>query len=219
MLAYTGLETVANLAEEARRPGVDLPRSVFGGIATVVTISSLISLVAVAGVPRPADASSARAGCARRSSASPPRIGEHLPRWLGDVLRGYVGVTGALILLAAVDDVDLRLLAARLLARRARPAAARLRPPQPAHARLPAGDRLGGGRSRPRSSRHLVLHARRHVPREPLLVRRAARVHRGQLAVIKLRVDEPDLPRPYRAPFSIPIGGPRSRCPRSSARR
>ena len=31
MLAFTGLETVANLAEEARRPGVDLPRSVFGG--------------------------------------------------------------------------------------------------------------------------------------------------------------------------------------------
>src|SRR5438034_5435242 len=29
MLAYTGLETVANLAEEARRPGVDLPRSLF----------------------------------------------------------------------------------------------------------------------------------------------------------------------------------------------
>ena len=27
MLAFTGLETVANLAEEARRPGVDLPRS------------------------------------------------------------------------------------------------------------------------------------------------------------------------------------------------
>src|SRR5215210_1297677 len=27
MLAYTGLETVANLAEEARRPGVDLPRA------------------------------------------------------------------------------------------------------------------------------------------------------------------------------------------------
>ena len=31
MLAFTGLETVANLAAEARRPGVDLPRSVFGG--------------------------------------------------------------------------------------------------------------------------------------------------------------------------------------------
>src|ERR671934_34085 len=30
MLAYTGLETVANLAEETRRPGRDLPRSLFG---------------------------------------------------------------------------------------------------------------------------------------------------------------------------------------------
>src|SRR5438067_8540470 len=34
MLAYTGLETVANLAEETRRPGRDLPRSLFGAIAT-----------------------------------------------------------------------------------------------------------------------------------------------------------------------------------------
>src|SRR5215471_6585566 len=29
LLAYTGLETVANLAEETRRPGLDLPRSLF----------------------------------------------------------------------------------------------------------------------------------------------------------------------------------------------
>src|SRR6266566_847033 len=32
MLAYTGLETVANLAEETRRPGVQLPKSLFAGI-------------------------------------------------------------------------------------------------------------------------------------------------------------------------------------------
>src|ERR671935_2601181 len=32
MLAYTGLETVANLAEETRRPGRDLPRSLFSAI-------------------------------------------------------------------------------------------------------------------------------------------------------------------------------------------
>src|SRR5436305_1399544 len=32
MLAYTGLETVANLSEEVRRPGRDLPRSVFSAI-------------------------------------------------------------------------------------------------------------------------------------------------------------------------------------------
>ena len=38
MLAYTGLETVANLAEETRRPGVQLPKSLFGGIGTVVAV-------------------------------------------------------------------------------------------------------------------------------------------------------------------------------------
>ena len=29
----------------------------------------------------------------------------------------------------------------------------------------------------------------------------------AQLAVIKLRIDEPDLPRPYRAPFNVRIRG------------
>src|SRR5437868_5035222 len=51
MLAFTGLETVANLAEEARRPGVDLPRSVFGAIATVVTIYVAIAVVALSAFP------------------------------------------------------------------------------------------------------------------------------------------------------------------------
>src|SRR2546423_9825387 len=38
MLAYTGLETVANLAEETRRPGRDLPRSLFSAIGLVVLL-------------------------------------------------------------------------------------------------------------------------------------------------------------------------------------
>src|SRR5207302_10939398 len=41
MLAYTGLETVANLAEEAREPGVDLPRSVFSALTGVVVVTVL----------------------------------------------------------------------------------------------------------------------------------------------------------------------------------
>src|SRR5581483_1630742 len=51
MLAFTGLETVANLAEEARRPSVDLPRSVFGGLATVITIYVAIAVVALSAFP------------------------------------------------------------------------------------------------------------------------------------------------------------------------
>src|ERR687886_356026 len=51
MLAYTGLETVANFAEEVRRPGRDLPRSLFSAIALVVVIYVLIALVALAAFP------------------------------------------------------------------------------------------------------------------------------------------------------------------------
>ena len=39
MLAYTGLETVANLAAETRSPGKTLPRSLFAGIGAVVAVS------------------------------------------------------------------------------------------------------------------------------------------------------------------------------------
>ena len=53
MLAYTGLETVANMAEEARRPGVDLPRSLFVAIGTVVALYVAIAVVALSAFPGP----------------------------------------------------------------------------------------------------------------------------------------------------------------------
>src|SRR5205814_9883112 len=52
-LAYTGLETVANLAEEIRRPGRDLPRSLFLGIGAVVLVTVLIALVGLSAFPAP----------------------------------------------------------------------------------------------------------------------------------------------------------------------
>ena len=52
-LAYTGLETVANLAEETRQPGRDLPRSLFLGIGAVVVVTVLIALVALSAFPAP----------------------------------------------------------------------------------------------------------------------------------------------------------------------
>ena len=51
MLAYTGLETVANYAEEARRPGRDLPRSLFSAISLVVVIYVLLALVGLSAFP------------------------------------------------------------------------------------------------------------------------------------------------------------------------
>ena len=53
MLAFTGLETVANLSEEAKRPGVDLPRSLFLAIGTVVTAYVAIAIVGLSAFPGP----------------------------------------------------------------------------------------------------------------------------------------------------------------------
>ena len=44
-LAYTGLETVANFAAEAREPGKTLPRSLFAGIGLVVLMTTAIGQI------------------------------------------------------------------------------------------------------------------------------------------------------------------------------
>jgi basic amino acid/polyamine antiporter, APA family len=102
MLAYTGLETVANLAEETRQPGRDLPLSLFTAIGGVVLITVLIALVALSAYPAP-HGTTALATSWQRA----PLMGivaalrGHIPERSADALRTYVGVTGALILLAA----------------------------------------------------------------------------------------------------------------------
>jgi APA family basic amino acid/polyamine antiporter len=206
MLAFTGLETVANLAAEARRPGVDLPRSVFGGIATVVTMYVAIAIVAVSAFPGP------KTELGTRWIRSPlvgvaTRIKEELPFWLGDPLRVYVGLTGGLILLAAVTTSISGF--------------SRLAYSLGEHGQLP--------RSFGRLSR------RAHV--SPMAIGSVAAVSSAvviatsffrrdvqflaslfsfgvllaftaaQLAVIKLRVTEPALERPYRTPFNVTIRG------------
>jgi APA family basic amino acid/polyamine antiporter len=102
MLAYTGLETVANYAEEVRSPGRDLPRSLFSAIGCVVVVYVLIALVALSAFPAENGTTALgtqwlRAPLMGVVSALQP----HLSHWFGSVLRVYVGLTGALVLLAA----------------------------------------------------------------------------------------------------------------------
>jgi basic amino acid/polyamine antiporter, APA family len=206
MLAFTGLETVANLAEEARRPGVDLPRSVFLGIAVVVTMYVAIAVVALSAFPGP-DTELGNRWIRSPLMGVATRIGNELPNVLGDLLRIYVGLTGALILLAAVTTSISGF--------------SRLAFSLGEHGQLP--------RSFGRLSR------RAHV--SPLAITSAAIVSSSiviatsffrrdvsflaslfsfgvllaftaaQLAVIELRIREPALPRPYRAPFNVRYRG------------
>src|SRR5579862_1788505 len=102
MLAYTGLKTVANYAEEARRPGRDLPRSLFSAIGVVVVVYVLIAVVALSAFPATHGTTALGTDWLRS-----PLMGvvsalqQHVAHWFGAMLRVYVGLTGALVLLAA----------------------------------------------------------------------------------------------------------------------
>ena len=102
MLAYTGLETVANLTEEARRPGRDLPRSLFGAVGLVVLLYAAIAVVGLSAFP------AGKGGTALGGEwARAPLMGivsslrDHLPNFLGVPLQIFVGTSGALILATA----------------------------------------------------------------------------------------------------------------------
>jgi APA family basic amino acid/polyamine antiporter len=205
MLAFTGLETVANLAEEARRPGVDLPRSVFGAIATVVTIYVAIAVVAISAFPGP-NTELGTTWIRAPLLGVADRLKSELPWVLGDVLRVYVGLTGALILAVAVTTSISGF--------------SRLAYSLGEHGQLPRN--FGRLSRRAHVSPHAIFAVA--LISSSIVIGSSFLKHdvaflaslfsfgvllaftAAQLAVIKLRIDEPDLPRPYRAPFNVRIG-------------
>jgi APA family basic amino acid/polyamine antiporter len=206
MLAYTGLETVANLAEEARRPGVDLRRSLLAAIGTVVAIYVAIAVVALSAFPGP-DSELGDEWLGAPLVGVAEAIGDELPATIADVLRFFVGASGALILLAAITTSI------------------------SGFSRLAYS--LGEHGQLPRSFGR--LHRRTLVSPQALVS--AALISSGiviatgfvhyevrflaslfsfgvllaftatQLAVIRLRLVEPDMPRPYRASPNVTIRG------------
>jgi APA family basic amino acid/polyamine antiporter len=203
MLAYTGLETIANLAEETRRPGRDLPRSLFGAIGLVVLLYVVIAVVALSAFP-------AQHGTELGSNwlRSPlmgivSRIRDHVPDAIGAPLQVYVGLSGALILLtAATTSIS---------------GFGRLAYSLGEHAQLPR--RFGLLNKRTLVSPWSIVAAA--AISIALLAGTAALAHpifflaslfsfgvllaftAAQLAVIKLRFSEPERRRPYRVPFVV----------------
>jgi basic amino acid/polyamine antiporter, APA family len=103
MLAYTGLETVANYAEEARRPGRDLPRSLFSAISLVVVIYVLIACVGLSAFPSETGTTALGTDWLRAPLMGiVDALGDHMPSALDHILKVYVGLTAALVLLAAM---------------------------------------------------------------------------------------------------------------------
>jgi APA family basic amino acid/polyamine antiporter len=205
MLAYTGLETVANLAEEARRPGVDLPRSLFAAIGTVVTVYVAIAVVALSAFPGPHTDLGGRWVRAPLVGVA-AQVQGHVPLWLGDTIRFFVGASGALILLAAVTTSISGF--------------SRLAYSLGEHGQLPRA--FGRLHRRTLVSPHAIVAAAviaGGIVISCALFSRATTFYASvfsfgvllaftaaQFAVIRLRIAEPDLPRPYRAPLNVRFG-------------
>jgi APA family basic amino acid/polyamine antiporter len=208
MLAYTGLETVANLAEETREPGTTLPRSLFSALGLVVVLTALVAVVGLSAFPvENGETALGEEWLMAPLAGIVAALEESLPGWLGDGLRVYVGLTGALVLFAAATTSISGF--TRL-----------------AHS-------LGGHQQLPRSFGRL----NRRTLVSPQAIVSAALVSStlviatsaladdvvflaslysfgillafaaAQLAVLRLRVTEPDLPRPFRAPLAAPLVG------------
>ncbi|HKP19211.1 MAG TPA: universal stress protein [Gaiellaceae bacterium] len=106
MLAYTGLETVANLAQETVEPGKTIPRSLFGGLGAAVLLSAVIGIIGIAAFPA-VDGPSRVSTLLGSDWLRAPLVGivaafeGELPGFLVDVIRVLIGLTGAGILIAA----------------------------------------------------------------------------------------------------------------------
>ncbi len=131
MLAYTGLETVANLAEEATEPGRTLPRSLFSAIGLVVVVTVLIGAIGLSAYP----VSNGETALGEEWLEAPlvgiaAAFDGSLPALLVDALEVAVGISGVLILVGAATTSFSGHHAPDLLAGRARVAAARVRAPR-----------------------------------------------------------------------------------------
>jgi len=215
MLAYTGLETVANLAAETREPGRTLPRSLFAGIGAAVGVSVAMGVVGIAAYPAHPDPAGPggyasdlgttwlRAPLVGISAA----LGGSLPEVLVDAIRIFIGLTGTLVLVGAVTTSI--------------SGAGRLAYSLGRHDMLPHA--FGVLRRRTLIAPVSIVSAAAVASGLLLLALAAEREVRflaslysfgvliaftaAQAAVIRLRFTEPDLPRPFRAPGNIRLRG------------
>ncbi len=107
MIAYTGIETISNMAEEAKDAARTIPRSVGLTVAAVLGLYLLIPVVALSAMPVTQDAAGNFTTALGTTFADDPILGivenlglSHLPT---EILRYYVGVLAAVILLIATN--------------------------------------------------------------------------------------------------------------------
>jgi APA family basic amino acid/polyamine antiporter len=107
MIAYTGIETISNMAEEARDAKRTVPQGTGLTVLAVLGIYSLLPIIALSALPVTQDAAGAYTTELGTTYADDPVLGivENfgLSAGLTEVLRFYVGVLAAVILVIATN--------------------------------------------------------------------------------------------------------------------
>jgi basic amino acid/polyamine antiporter, APA family len=107
MIAYTGIETISNMAEEAKDAARTIPRSVGLTVFAVLALYLLIPIVALSAMPVTQDAAGNYMTELGTTFADDPILGivENLglAHGLTEVMRYYVGILAAVILLIATN--------------------------------------------------------------------------------------------------------------------
>ena len=205
MVAYTGIETVSNMAEEAHDPGRDVPKAVNLVLVAVLGVYAGISVVALSALPIIHDAHGYHTLLGTRYEADPV-LGIVNNLGLGGAittgLRYYVGVLAATILFIATNAGLIGI--------------SRLSWSLAEHRQLPGA--------------FSTLHRRYRTPAFTIIfysVIAGVLLIPGQIdllgnlysfgamlsfttahvSVVALRVREPDVERPYRAPWNVRIRG------------
>jgi APA family basic amino acid/polyamine antiporter len=107
MIAYTGIETVSNMAEEARDPGRDVPKTVNLVLIAVLGIFAGISIISMSALPVTQNAAGHFSTQLGTTYKDDPVLGIvaslHLSGTTETIARYYIGVLAATILVIATN--------------------------------------------------------------------------------------------------------------------
>jgi len=213
MLAFTGLETVANLAADAREPGRDLPRGLFGGIGAAVLVSFAMGIIGISAFPVHPIGNGFGTDLGHVWIKAPlagiaKALGDAgLSGTVTDGVRIFVGISGAAVLVVAVTTAVSG--AGRLLLSLGR------------HNMLPHAFGILNRRtlippvsilsSTVLASAFMIVAVVIGSPERHLAALYSFGVLltflAAQIAVVRLRRTEPDLERPFRVPVNVRLGG------------
>ncbi len=203
MIAYTGIETVANMSEEAANPARDVPRSIILVFISVLAIYAGISVIALSAMPvyQLADGTWTTDLATKYLTDPVLGIAVNLPATISAFLKPWIGILAATILVIATNAgvIGVSRLAFSMGGHQQLPPALskvhrRFRTPYTAIIAFCVVAVL------------LILPGKITFLAELYSFGAMLAFTMAHISIIALRIRRPDMPRPYRIPLNIRLG-------------